>query len=56
MVHGRLDVGSPLVSAWELAQAWPDSELVIVRGAGHSTADPGMDTALVEATNRWDRR
>ena len=56
MVHGRFDVGSPLVSAWELAQVWPESELVIVRGAGHSTTDPGMDTALVEATNRLSRR
>jgi proline iminopeptidase len=55
MVQGRLDVGSPLQSAWELAQAWPDSELVIVGGAGHSTADPGMDAALVAATNRFAR-
>ena len=52
MVHGRLDVGSPLLSAWELAQAWPEGELVIVPGAGHSTSDPGMDAALVEATRR----
>lgn len=55
MVHGRLDVGSPLVSAWELARAWPDSELVVVPGAGHSTSDPGMDAALVEAADRWGR-
>jgi proline iminopeptidase len=55
MVHGRLDVGSPLKSAWELSQAWPDSELVIVGGAGHSTSDPGMDAALVAATNRFAR-
>jgi proline iminopeptidase len=53
MVHGRLDVGSPLVSAWELAQAWPAGELVVVPGAGHSTADPGMDTAIVAATQRF---
>jgi hypothetical protein len=32
------------------------SELVIVPGAGHSTFDPGMDAALVEATRRWSRR
>jgi proline iminopeptidase len=56
MVHGNFDVGSPLVSAWELAHAWPGSELVIVRGAGHSTTDPGMDAALVEATNRLSQR
>lgn len=55
MVHGRLDVGSPLWSAWQLAQVWPGSELVIVPGAGHSTGDPGLDDALVAATQRFAR-
>jgi len=26
---------APLITAWELAQAWPNSELVIVNNAGH---------------------
>ncbi len=56
MVHGRLDLGSPLVTAWELAQAWPDAELVIVRGAGHSSADPGMSEAAIAATDHFARR
>jgi proline iminopeptidase len=34
LVHGRLDLASPLVTAWELARAWPNSALVIVHGAG----------------------
>ena len=25
MIHGRFDLGGPLVTAWELAQAWPDA-------------------------------
>ena len=53
LVHGRLDLGNPLVTAWELAQAWPNSELVIVSGAGHSATDPGMSEALIAATNRF---
>ena len=53
MVNGRLDLGSPLVTAWELAQAWPDAELMVVHGAGHSFADPGMAEAIVEATGRF---
>jgi proline iminopeptidase len=53
LVHGRLDLGSPLVTVWELAQAWPRSELVIVSGAGHSTTDPSMSEALIAATNRF---
>jgi proline iminopeptidase len=55
MVHGRLDLGSPLVAAWELARAWPDGELVIVSGAGHSSTDPGMSEAAVAATDRFSR-
>lgn len=56
LVHGRLDLGSPLVTAWELAQAWPKSELVIVNGAGHSATDPGMSEALIAATDRFATR
>ncbi|MGD2048388.1 MAG: prolyl aminopeptidase [Chloroflexota bacterium] len=51
MVHGRLDLGAPLVTAWELAQAWPDSELVIVDNAGHATTEPGIGEALIAATD-----
>lgn len=55
MVHGRLDLGSPLVTAWELAQVWPDGELVIVVGAGHASTDPGMSEALIAGTDRFAR-
>jgi pimeloyl-ACP methyl ester carboxylesterase len=54
MVHGRLDLGSPLVTAWELAQAWPESELAIVDGAGHF--DPSMIEHLVAATDGFAKR
>jgi proline iminopeptidase len=56
LVHGRLDLASPLVTAWELARAWPNSELVIVRGAGHASTDPGMSEALIAATDRFATR
>ena len=55
MVHGRLDLGAPLVSAWELAQAWPDSDLVIVNNAGHATTEPGIGEALIAATDGFAR-
>ncbi|MBZ0296140.1 MAG: prolyl aminopeptidase [Anaerolineae bacterium] len=55
MVQGRIDLEAPFVTAWELAQAWPDGELVVVYGAGHSTADSGMDEALIAATDRFAR-
>ncbi len=53
MIQGRLDLGAPLVTAWELAQAWPSGELVIVYGAGHSPGDSGMPEAIIAATNRF---
>jgi len=51
LIHGRLDISSPLSTAWELAQAWPGSELVIVERSGHSCAEPGMAEAIVAATD-----
>ncbi len=35
LIHGRLDMGGPLQTAWELARAWPDAKLITVEGAGH---------------------
>ena len=53
MVHGRLDLGAPLITAWELDRAWEDGKLVLVDGAGHSSGDPGMTEAIVAATERF---
>jgi proline iminopeptidase len=36
LIHGRLDLGGPLETAWALARAWPDAELVVVEEAGHT--------------------
>ncbi|MBV9831350.1 MAG: alpha/beta fold hydrolase [Marmoricola sp.] len=35
LIHGRLDVSGPLVTAWELHRRWPASRLVVVEGEGH---------------------
>jgi proline iminopeptidase len=35
LIHGRLDLSCPLDTAWELAHAWPDAELVTLDDAGH---------------------
>ena len=36
LVHGRLDLGVPLETAWRLAKSWPDARLVVVEDDGHS--------------------
>ncbi|MGD9933732.1 MAG: prolyl aminopeptidase [Dehalococcoidia bacterium] len=55
MVHGRLDLQAPLLTAWELSRAWPDGELVVVDNAGHASSEPGIPERLVEATDRFAR-
>lgn len=39
LIHGRLDLGSPLGTAWELAQVWPDARLVTVADSSHTGSD-----------------
>ncbi|MEV6149945.1 prolyl aminopeptidase [Nonomuraea sp. NPDC052129] len=36
LLHGRFDLGSPLETAWDLAQRWPDARLVVVDDSGHT--------------------
>jgi proline iminopeptidase len=56
LIHGRLDLGSPLSTAWTLQRAWPGSELIVVGGAGHDSRDPGMVESLIAATDRFAAR
>ena len=49
IVHGRYDMVCPLDNALSLHQQWPNSELVIVRDAGHSASEPGTVDALIRA-------
>jgi proline iminopeptidase len=51
IVQGRYDVVCPAASAWALHKRWPQSKLVIVPDAGHSIKEPGILSALVQATD-----
>lgn len=53
MIQGRYDVVYPMTSAWELHCAWPEAELIIIETAGHSATEPGITSALIEATDRF---
>jgi proline iminopeptidase len=53
IVQGRYDVVCPAESAWALHQAWPTAELKLIPDAGHSAAEPGIRSALVEAADRF---
>ena len=53
IVQGRYDMVCPIESADELVQAWPEADYIIVSDAGHSALEPGIRSALVEATERF---
>ena len=52
IVHGRYDMVCTAASAWQLHQAWPQSQLHYVTHAGHSLTDPDLATALVAITDQ----
>lgn len=49
IVQGRYDMICPPQRAWELAQAWQNVELKMIRNAGHALSEPGISAALVSA-------
>ena len=55
LIHGRLDLGGPLDTAWELARAWPDAELIVVAGSGH-TGSAAMRDHMLAALDRFAGR
>lgn len=52
LVQGVLDFNNLVGTPWLLAQAWPDSELIMVDDAGHDSS-AGIVSALVGATDRF---
>jgi len=56
IVHGRYDMICPMDQAIELHQNWLNSELNIIRDAGHSSMEPGIVNALIKATDEMARK
>jgi proline iminopeptidase len=50
IVQGRYDIICPMISAWDLHKALPDSELRIVADGSHSPMSSGMVGELVQAS------
>jgi proline iminopeptidase len=53
IVHGRYDIICPVENAWELHQAWPESELHIIPDAGHSIFEEGIKDKILEYTEKF---
>ena len=56
IVQGRYDVVCPATSAWDLHRAFPEAEFNLVADAGHSISEPGIASALVEATDKFKEK
>lgn len=56
IVHGRYDMVCTMDNAQSLHRHWADSELHIVRDAGHSSSEPGIVDALIRATRDMSQR
>ncbi|MEV0380580.1 prolyl aminopeptidase [Nonomuraea sp. NPDC050643] len=52
LIHGRQDMGGPLITAWELAKAWPDARLVVIDDSGH-TGSEAMRKAIFAALDEF---
>jgi proline iminopeptidase len=49
IVQGRYDLLCPPATSQALAAVWPQAEIRIVEGAGHSLYDPGIRDAVMKA-------
>jgi len=55
IIHGRYDMICPIKQAYDLHNAWHNSELYVVQGAGHSASEKGITAALIKAGNDMHR-
>jgi proline iminopeptidase len=53
IIQGRYDVVCPARSAWDLHKAWPEAKFSIIANAGHAASEPGIRSALMEATDSF---
>ncbi|WP_187350555.1 prolyl aminopeptidase [Glycomyces terrestris] len=56
LIHGRLDISGPADIPWNLAQVWPDAELILVSDEGHGVSGSTTADAIVAATDRFRGR
>lgn len=56
IIHGRYDMVCPLDNAVELAKHWTESELQVIRDAGHAASEASITDALVRASDKFARK
>jgi len=54
LINGRYDVICPPITAYRLHQKLPQSKLIIVEKAGHSSREPGIQRELILAVKQFE--
>ena len=55
LIHGRLDLSTPLDATWQIHRRWPASRLVILDGAGHGATQAAIREAVATLTTACSR-
>ena len=55
LIQGRYDIICPPWTAQNLASIWKKSKLKLIENAGHSAFEPGINLALLEATEEMKK-
>ncbi|XP_060598187.1 probable proline iminopeptidase isoform X2 [Ruditapes philippinarum] len=53
IVQGRYDLVCPMETAWKLHRAFPEAEFHIIADAGHSNKEPGTQSKLLDACDKY---
>ena len=53
IIQGRYDMVCPMVTAWELHQAWPEAEFHLIDDAGHNMGEPGITAKMLDAIQQF---
>lgn len=56
IIQGGHDMIATPNSAYRLHKAWPGSVLTVIQDAGHAPTEPGLISALIEATEQFKKR
>jgi proline iminopeptidase len=56
IVQGRYDVVCPMMTAWDLHQAWPEADFRLIPDVGHSAFERSTIHELVSATDAFAQR
>jgi proline iminopeptidase len=55
-IHGRLDMVCPVETVYDLHKVWPELEVQVLPGAGHSMHDPRIRDGLICAGQRMQEQ